>query len=713
MVRSGAVVTEATAYGITFLIYLLVCLLLMRGWRRGRYGLALAGGAALAAVWAFVGFLSAMSLPLPVALTGIAELARTGGWLLVALTALHLATAGRAEPMRASEPLLLAVLGLTVGGVLTLLASVQLGWNAHAAWTANAGVRLSLAIVGLLLVENLFHATRGDARWSFKHLVIALGGIFAYDLFLYSEALLFRQESWATEAARPLANAVVAPLVLVAAVRIRQLELDVTISRKVVLQTSALVGSGIYLLGVAGIGYILRESALAWGPLLQIAVFSGALVLLAAVLLSGQVQARAKLLISRNFFSFAYDYRQEWRRFIHTMSSTGAAPAGRSERAVRAIADVLDSTGGALFLRGPDGVYALDATWSWPGAKDLVTLPPPLAALLQGDGVVIDLHDHRQQRTTRRDCPTAGDGRLLDEAWRSRLGQPWLLVPLRSRDEIVGVILLGESRAPHRLTWEDIDLIEILSLQLGSYLAEEKIARDLAEARRFESISRNFTFVAHDLKNLVSQLSLIVQQAERHGENPAFQRDALATVGDSVSKMRGMLVRLKKAAEPEERESIDLTSLVRDLVIADAAGTTAVELVSDENAVVVAADREGLRSVIGNLIQNAHEAGGPVRVRTGRAGSEAIVEVQDHGPGMSEELARRALFEPFLSTKAGGYGIGLYQSRSVVERWGGAVEIDGGLGIGTTARIRLPIDGAKPVSRSEGTSRLDPEAACS
>ena len=234
------------------------------------------------------------------------------------------------------------------------------------------------------------------------------------------------------------------------------------------------------------------------------------------------------MLISRNFFTFTYDYRREWLRFIRTLSDS-ASQTRLHERAVRAMADVFECSSGALFLRGRGDMFAM-------AGGTTGRAPPACWRCPTRDGAAI--------RTAGRAEPARWAGpvrRSAEQAvlnWVRRLNAPWLLVPLRLRDEIVGAIVLSEPRVAPRADLGGRGPAGDLRCPVGSYIAEEQASRALFEAQRFERLGQSFSFVAHDLKNMVSQLSLILQHAERHGDNPEFQRDTLETIGDSVERMR-------------------------------------------------------------------------------------------------------------------------------------------------------------------------------
>ncbi len=674
-------------HGIAAGAYLLLTVFLVSGWRRRGLGLALIAATALTVLWAAAVAVVGLIPARPTAVEPLAELARTGGWIFFMLVIRGLLARGDTAAQVWRDPL--AAVGLALIGLGAAAALEGSAWSEMGSLPGlGLFAHLALAILGLLLVENLFRQTAAGARWAFKHLLIGLGGLFAFDLFLYSAALLFKQIDPVIAAARPLVNAAVVPFVLVAAARIRTLSFDVGVSRAAVLQTTALLGSGIYLLAVAGIGYLMRELNLTWGPVLQMLFFSGAAMVLAVLLLSGQLRARMKMFIAQNFFAFAYDYRHEWLRFIRTMSA-GDEGGTLYNRAVQAMADVLECSAGALYLRGRGDIYSLAGRVQWACAATRPTLPAALVEQMERSEEVLNLRGGIE-------LPGENPDRAAEvTTWIQGLEAPWLLIPLRARGQIVGAILVGQPRAPRALNWEDEDLLDILGVQIGSYIAEEQATRALIEAQRFERLSKRFSFVAHDLKNLVSQLSLILHHAERHGNNPEFQRDVLETVRGSVEKMQAMLVRLREGADSEPAgEAVALAPLLNELLERKKPLREVLRVGTIEDGIQVRADRMALSGILDNLVQNSLEAvgtDGRVEIRCRARRGDAVIEIADNGPGMTQAFIERKLFEPFASTKGGGFGIGMYQARELAEGWGGRIEVESQVGAGTTVRLLLPL----------------------
>ena len=131
------------------------------------------------------------------------------------------------------------------------------------------------------------------------------------------------------------------------------------------------------------------------------------------------------------------------------------------------------------------------------------------------------------------------------------------------------------------------------------------------------------------------------------------------------------------------------------------------------------ADREQIQSVVTNLVLNARDAlgsGGRIQVRTENRGERVVLSVVDNGCGMSQAFLKESLFRPFQSTKKKGLGIGLFQSRAIVQAHGGGMHVESEVGKGTTFIISLPIhqkEGEKDMDLPLGNLSMDQVPAIS
>ena len=433
--------------------------------------------------------------------------------------------------------------------------SAQLGVDA---WILT---RLLLAVTGLLLVENLFRNTPEERRWGIKYLCIGLGGLFAYDFYLFSEALLFKRINPDLLHARGFVDAVIVPLIAVSAARNPEWSVEVFVSRRAIFHSSTLIGAGVYLLGMALGGYFLRRYSGDWGPIVQAVFLFSTALLLVLIAFSGQFRAWAKVNLAKHFLTYRYDYREEWLRLIRTISEIGIE-GGLPVRVIKAVADVVDSPDGALWMREEGDRFALAGAWntrSWQLSQELVELEPGFTTFLEERQWVVNLGEYAAQPG--RYEPLAVPG------WITGLRRAALIVPLLHHEWLLGFLVLGRPRAARDLNWEDYDLLKTMGRQAASYLAENRAASALADARQFDQFNKRFAFVLHDTKNLISQLSLMLNNAEKHKANPAFIDDLIATVSESVEKMNRLLVRLHEGALAAKAASaVDLAPVLRRLV---------------------------------------------------------------------------------------------------------------------------------------------------
>jgi putative PEP-CTERM system histidine kinase len=237
------------------------------------------------------------------------------------------------------------------------------------------------------------------------------------------------------------------------------------------------------------------------------------------------------------------------------------------------------------------------------------------------------------------------------------------------------------------------DLLKTAARQAATFLGQMQATEALLEARKFDAFNRMSAFVVHDLKNIVAQLSLMLKNAERHRDNPEFQKDMRMTVEHSVDRMKQLMMQLREGTTPVDAPSgIDLAAVVDRIQRAKANQQPGVELRVESN-VVAQGHVDRLERVIGHLVQNAIDATGDdgrVWVRLAKLNGLAMIEVGDTGRGMTPEFVRDRLFKPFQTTKATGMGIGAYESFQYVQELGGRVEVDSTPEAGTQVRLLLP-----------------------
>ncbi len=692
------------SYGIAAFCYLAFAAHLLRprqGQTRDPAATALLLVATATVLWATSGLLIALTRHPVFALAHtLFDSLRYGAWFGFSLVLLHTATSAQGVPRRFKLHWPLAIATLIVGGgaATALLIGAGIG-PAQELSRVIQYLALAQAVFGLVLIEQLFRNTESDSRWHIKPLVIGLVGVCGFDLYFHSITLLFNRIDVDIFTVRGLANTLVLPLIVLTLLRRRTHHLRLAFSQTAAFQTTSLAIAGIYLLIASVAGYYMRYLGGSWGGALQVAVLFAALLLLMVFMFSGAMRARIRVLVGKHFFRYRYDYREEWLKFTCTLSAGENAQQG-GRQVIRGLADMVESPAGTLWLRDAEGAkFSQIARWNMPACAASESAFSSLLNFLESSGTVLDLEDYRHRAEQYRN--------LALPAWLSETPNAWLVVPLGLSSGIVGFVVLATSRAPIDIDWEVNDLLATASRQAAAFLAQIQATEALLDARKFEAFNRMSAFVVHDLKNIVTQLSLMVRNAERHADNPEFQRDMLETVSHAVERMKQLTLQLREGSTPGAGNiGVDLEAIAHRIAKSKEQQSPPVD-VRIRSAVIARGHGERIERVIGHLVQNALDAtphDGQVWIDIGREGSMATVEVGDTGCGMSPEFVRERLFKPFQTTKEGGMGIGAYESRQYVQELGGDIRVESQENAGARFFVKLPL---LEISRASDLKQLE------
>jgi putative PEP-CTERM system histidine kinase len=660
----------------------LIVLMVLQG-RTSRTGVAILGCCIASLIWA-----SATAATAPIAALSCFDSFRLSAWLLFAVA---LVTIRASDGSGLGRAYLLGAVSFCLAATVNDLWTLVVSPDATALYTSQQLIRIGFGVAGLLTIENLWRNTEPERRWHVWPLCVAIGGLFAYELFLFSDAFITRgRVDTGLALGRPIVAAFMAPLLALAMARNREWRVDIHVSRQVVLHTATLVASGCFLVAVAVVAILLRGFGGEWGLVLQLAMLFGSIVVLATVLSSGSVRRRLKFLISRNFYTHRYDYRVEWLKFIELVSEPKLGEE-LSVRIIRALAEFVDSPAGVLWSLSRGIGYYPTAAWKQPipGDRKVPIDDPFVFGFRNGNWI------------------QARSSEAAESTWPIASEKAWLAVPLSHRTEVIGFVVLD--RPTHKINpdWEVFDLLRAAGRQAASYLAEERSTKVLRDSELLTEYSKRFAFVVHDIKNLASQLNLIVSNAARHIGDPEFQRDMLRTVEDSVARMNNLLSQLKADAAPHPPRLLNPNFVVSAVAAEFADAPVAVEARDEIGACAVTIDPERLRSALTHLVQNAVDVSCPgdrVTISSRRLGTRLLIEITDNGPGMDDAFIRDELFLPFRSTKSGGYGIGAFQTRELIRMAGGDLEVISEKGFGTTMRIILPLVSEREPARSSAVT---------
>jgi putative PEP-CTERM system histidine kinase len=515
----------------------------------------------------------------------------------------------------------------------------------------------------------------------------------ACDLALYVVAVAPGLETTAIWTVRGYVVALAMPMIAFAIARGGYRHFTFEVSRDAAfVSASALAITG-YVLLMAIAGYLLRRVLGPWGPAAQGSLFIVAGGLLVMTYASKSLRRRWSVFLAKHFFQHKYNYRREWLRFIATLSDSGAGEDPRVT-ALRAVAQIVASPSAILLMNGEDRTGGRPAA-VWPpddvmlAAAADIRISAPLVELLEQREWVFDVAEQAGERPRAHwlDLPGSLPGSL---DWR-------LVVPVMLKDRLLGMILLAEPPQPFTLTFEDRDLLKTVARHVATHLAQVEAEQRLAEARQFQAYSRLAAFTAHDLKNAAAQLQMLVDNAARHKDNPAFIDDAVDTVANASARISRLIEHLARGTAPGSSACASVEQAVDAAVERSRQREPRPRLVVEARGLVVGAATELLTSIVEHLIRNAQDATPPdgnVSVVVRRRGSSAIIEVGDSGVGMTRAFIQDRLFRPFDTTKGTkGMGIGAYQARELVRGMGGDLDVESVPGRGTTVCVVLPLAG--------------------
>ncbi|PYN82354.1 MAG: PEP-CTERM system histidine kinase PrsK [Candidatus Rokuibacteriota bacterium] len=542
-------------------------------------------------------------------------------------------------------------------------------------------VELVASVALLAGLEAALRASRRDARSRIKYLVLGLSGVLLGRFYFLSQVALFNVEM-ASYLITDVAILLIGNVAIAASMARDRLGVELAVSRHVLYRSVVVGALGVYLFAVGVLGWLLNRlgigEELFFG---SVVVFVSALGL-AAVLLSEAVRWRVKRFVTRNFYRSKYDYRVEWVNSTKRLGSL-VTLGELAPQLLGTVVETVGATAGVLYLDGArEGGFR---------AATAVGTRRPTPTLAEGHPLIVTLAARRTPLVLENGAAAAWFEPPVAQAFP----EASVIVPLRWHDELTGFLLIGPEQTGVPYTLEDLEFMETIGEQAAGVIDTARLSEGLAQSREFEAFHRLTSFVIHDLKNSISALSMLSENALKHFDDPEFQRDALTTVARTVDRMKALLGRLSAAPEPARLrlEPVDLATLALE-VASPVVKSGRISLVKELAPRPILADAEALSKVIQNLVTNAVQSidgHGTVTVKTFEEHGRAVLSVTDTGCGMSEEFVRTSLFAPFRSTKKGGWGIGLYHAKGLVEAHGGTIDVESTEGTGTTFSVRLPI----------------------
>jgi len=541
-------------------------------------------------------------------------------------------------------------------------------------------------VFNLVQLENTLRSSSGAKRWQIKYVIFGVAAILGYFIYISSNRLLFSALSLQ---AVPIGSAVIIVSTMIMAVFIvkqRLLDVDIFISRYVVYNSFTVLIVGLYLLAIGIVYYKVPYDYFLTTFFTFIAILA-----LFILLFMENLRRKIQLFINKHFYKHKYEFRDKWMETIEKINRKSSVDDIRAT-----LRDMVSETTGAkpVYLWLYDPVTRTYQTRQEGVAEQLrkISADSYFASHMKTSSVPFTVEDAAGESPQSKTI--AG---IFNDTGTV------LCSPLVADQELIGFIMQGPDRSNEPYVQDDFEILTAMTTQAAVQIKNITMAQELMAAKEVDTFNRLSTFVMHDLKNLTNSLSLISQNAKHNMDNPEFQKDTIKTINGTVSRMKKLIERLSSVPKGMELKIIETD--VKKFI---GAVLKKVHLPRDKDVVITSdidfmppiyIDHEAVEMVLLNLIINAYDSidkNGVIRISASYNSASVCIAVKDNGSGMSSEFIDKALFKPFKTTKKNGFGIGLYQCKTLIEAHGGAILVESTPGTGTSFTVTLPAKTAGP-----------------
>jgi len=564
------------------------------------------------------------------------------------------------------------------------------GWEFHLGWSGygfNVCFLLSLVLI-MIFLERTLQASRGRKRWKAKFLILGIGCYFAFRIYTSSHALIFKTLNLESNVINAAALLVANLLMFISILRAGILKIDIYPSHKLLYKSFTTMVVGAYFLAL-GLSAKISSRFLPYS-LLSLLVFLSLLGLI-LILFSDRARLKTKRFISRHLKRPQYDYREIWRIFTErTVTLVQERPF--CESVVKLISEMFEVLSVSIWIANENQKGFRCAGSTALSSEDIQNFP-----LIDNGSLQLMHRLHEQSTLIDIEEPTGIHALEFGQVHKDLFSQMRIryLLPFSAGENLLGFFSLGDRVKHQPISFEESELLKTIADEVAAGILNLKLSERLRQAKEMEAFQTIASFFVHDLKNLGSKLSMTFENLPDHFENPEFRDDALRTMSRSVDHINNIcsclsLLREKLDIHPVES---DLNQVVKT-VLSDFKGYSAENIVGKLQPVPkVFADPEQMEKVLINLVLNAGDAvgeKGKILVTTGTRDGWVELSVKDNGCGMSKEFMNHSLFRPFRTTKSKGTGIGLFQSKMIVEAHKGHMEVESREREGSTFRVLLP-----------------------
>jgi len=465
---------------------------------------------------------------------------------------------------------------------------------------------------------------------------------------------------------------------------------DIFVSRYAFYNSVVISSVGFYLFILGLIGELEIFLGKELGTLLSIGVSVVLSSFFGLAYFSRSFRLRYKSFIIRHFYKNKYDYRIEWIEFTNSISGITDWHELLPKLASN-ISNILSTEEASLWIikEGEESFYLEASTKN--NTTSEMFLESDIIRLMQVLPKTVDLLGEDSE---------VGGRLLSSHPWLLSEFKARLVVPMRVKGNITGLIIVGENSFGEKYVDDDFELLETIALQAAYVIWNIKLSEDLAAAEEKEKINKLVSFVIHDLKNCASLLNMVVQNAEEYADNLEFYKDAMETVCSTAGKINALITKISDVRVDVKLHTtkVNINNLIdtsmRNLDFLENSKVSINRNMSDAPLFAMV-NTEQIQKVIVNLMLNALDAvkgeeHGRIDVSTFIVDEYAVFDVNDNGCGMDKVFVRRSLFQAFKTTKQKGMGIGLYQCKHIMEEHNGKIEVVSKKGEGSKFSIFLP-----------------------
>lgn len=537
-------------------------------------------------------------------------------------------------------------------------------------------------------LENIMRSASGTEKWKIKYIIIGVGAILVYFIYLASQSLLFNTISILLYPITSIAIIIVTAMMAIFIIKHRVMDADVFISRYIVYNSLAITIIGIYLFLVgiiaSGINYYEIASKYQISTIVSFAL----ILLLIIILFSSSVRRKAQLFINRNFYKHKYEFRDKWMESVSRFGALGSVDDTLTELSMM-ITETMGARSVEIWLVNYNHKTYKKAIDTNISGRNTINYDHPMLNMAKEIMRPFDINDEL------RSIASESDKNQIKEL--ASQNEAVLFAPFLVNGEIIGFILLGSDISGENYGTDDYELVTALLAQVARQIKSIWLSQELIAAREMEAFNKISMFVIHDIKNLANSLSLVSHNAKSNISNPEFQMDAISTIENTVSKMKLLINKLSFDRSPSKYQSgviyLDEILIKNIEEYENNSNKQIIYIKNISKPLKVFGDSEALNTVFTNIISNAIDSiqgNGEIKVSALKSNGKINIMISDSGLGMPREYLNNRLFQPFSSTKKMGMGIGLYQCKCIIEAHNGEIHISSEEGKGAEVQVILP-----------------------